>query len=207
MTRKIGIYGGSFDPVHIGHINLAIEIAEAHNLDEVWFCPAAINPLKQQRTAAGPAARLEMLHLATADIPNFKVIDIELQRPPPSYTIDTLRHLLAQPPTALPAFQLYLIFGADAIPHFHQWHQAEEIVKLVPLLIGQRSHDSIDKAVKGSPEILQAMQKGLTPTRILDVSSTEIRKRLPKHLYCGHLLHAKVLDYISANHLYSDVHY
>jgi nicotinate-nucleotide adenylyltransferase len=198
---KIGIYGGTFDPVHIGHINLAIEMAESHNLDEIWFCPASINPHKRNSQTVKPEARLQMLYLATADIPSFKVLDIELKRPAPSYTIDTLRYLQDQQ-QYLNLDQFYLIIGADAAPHFHLWHKAEEIVDSATLLVGRRSDDGTKKLFESPKKIQDALQNGLTTTRIIDVSSTEIRKRLSQNLYCGHLLHIKVLDYILSHHLY-----
>lgn len=199
---KIAIFGGSFDPVHIGHINLALEMAEAHNLDEVWFCPASLNPHKIHQTTTSPKDRLNMLHLATADIQHFKVIDVELQRPVPSYTIDTLYQLKRQQQNTQSTNIFYLIIGADAAPRFHKWHQAEEIIKNATIIVGRRHDDLPLNLLDTPPQIRKALKMGLTPTRIIDISSTEIRNRISQNLYCGHLLHTKVLDYILSHHLY-----
>lgn len=205
MGKKIGIFGGSFDPIHLGHVNLATEILEARHLDEIWFCPAAINPHKEQGSSANAGHRLNMINLAIADTPFFKILTAELDRQGPSYTVDTLRALIESQHNQIDPDHFFLIIGDDAVQSFHRWHQAKEIVRLVPLLIGQRS-PSIDlENLKGEPTIIEAIKKGMTPTRIMEISSTEIRDRLSKKMYCGHLLQAKVLDYILSHHLYCDV--
>ena len=93
MRKLIGILGGSFDPIHLGHLNLAVAIMEAHSLFQVWFCPAAQNPLKPNDTNASAHHRMEMVRLAIAGEPRFKVIDTDITRKGPSYTIDTLKAL------------------------------------------------------------------------------------------------------------------
>lgn len=197
--KKIGVYGGTFDPIHFGHLNLAIDILEARELDEIWFCPARLNPHKQ---AAQPVAdithRVEMLRLAISDIPQFKIIEIEAKKEGPSYSIDTLRALLASEKNN----NFSLILSDDVIPGFFNWHQPEEIVKLVPLLIGRRSTTRVSPLI-GNPVIVKAFEDGMTPTHFMDISSTEIRRRLAKGLYCGHLVPEKVMDYIYRNQLYS----
>lgn len=190
----IGIFGGTFDPIHYGHINLALEMMEAHHLDEVWFCPANLNPLKLTAHPISVQHRLKMLQLALEDIPGCRINDIELKRPGPSYTIDTLRTLVAQEKS-----KFCLIIGDDAASHFPQWRDPAEIVKLVPVFIGRRSLESLPQM---DPAIYETLAKGATETRLMEISGTEIRQRLAQGLYCGHLLPAKVLDYIYANKLY-----
>lgn len=205
IGKKIGIYGGSFDPVHLGHINLAVEIMEAHKLDEVWFCPALINPHKMEGRARSPEDRLNMLKLVVEGVPHFRIIDNELRRKGPSYTIDTLHELINAQAGKPDPDHFYLIIGDDAAKSFHRWHLPEEIVKLVPLLIGSRGPSKDLEDIQGSPLIVEAIKKGSTPTRVMDISSTEIRRRLSKKMYCGHLLQGKVLDYILSNQLYSNL--
>lgn len=196
----IGFYGGTFDPVHFGHLNLAIELMEAHRLSEVWFCPAEISPHRLNQKPISATHRLKMLELAIEDIPQFKLIDIESRRKGPSYTIDTLRDLTEQEKKKPSPQQIALLLGEDSLARFSQWRESEKIVEMVPLYIGSRSGDV--KSWEGSFAIQKAIKKGLTRTKVMDISATEIRKRLARHLYCGHLLPAKVLDYIIENQLY-----
>lgn len=204
IKKRIGFYGGTFDPIHFGHLNLAIEMMERHALDEIWFCPAGFNPHKQdQLPTISTKHRMEMLKLAIQDIPQFHLLDHEVQKEGPSYTIDTLQTLIEESRKAPPkSLQLYLILGEDAIPGFFHWKQPDEIVKLVPLLIGRRASSNFSPELKGDPLICEAIHKGLTSNRIIEVSSTELRKRLTERRYCGHLVPAKVLDYIYAHDLY-----
>lgn len=201
--KKIGIFGGTFDPIHFGHLNLAIELMEKKDLNEVWFVPAQINPHKLEKNPpVSLEHRLAMLQLATEDTPGFIVQDIEGKRPSPSYTVDTLREFIANEKQETSPNQFYLILGEDSIPGFFQWHLPDEIIKLTPLLIGSRSGLWTYDNPGVDPVIKEAIQKGLTQTRIMDISSTEVRDRLEKKLYSGHLIPAKVLAYIKQNQLY-----
>lgn len=201
MVRKIGLYGGTFDPIHFGHLNLAIQLSEIHQLDEVWVIPAKISPHKSQTKPISVEQRIAMTQLAIAEIPHFKLLDIESKREGPSYTVDTLRILKKD----FPKDQFFLMLGNDSIPGFFQWHQPEEIVSLAPLLIGQRNGQDYLKEVKNNSSIVDAMKKGMTKTRIVEISATEIRDRLKKKMYCGHLLPSKVIDFITQNSLYLQI--
>jgi len=206
--KKIGIYGGSFDPIHLGHLNLAVEIMETHQLDQVWFCPTAINPLKNQSQVSSQH-RLNMLRLAIEKEPRFKISELEINRTGLSYTIDTLNELNALHNTEN-EHTFSLILGEDAAHSFHQWKQPEEIVKLVPIFIGARQESEgkpgskhTFESFQGNTAVKDALNRGLTKTRIMEISSQEIRKRLFNKKYCYHLVPAKVMDYIITNHLYS----
>jgi len=203
IGKKIGLFGGTFDPIHFGHLNLAIELMEKKELDEVWFIPAQVNPLKAQTPPHAMDHRLEMVRLAIQEIPQFHLQDLEKERPPPSYTIDTLRAFIAKEAYSPTPNQFFLLLGEDAIPSFYYWHLPEEIVKLVPLLIGSRFGLGEYELNKFSLPIRTAIEEGLIRTRLMDISSTEIRSRLAQHLYCGHLVPAVVLNYIRENGLYS----
>jgi len=163
----IGFFGGSFDPIHLGHIALALELLEKNNLNEVIFCPASCSPFK---SSAPPRVsdehRLAMLTLAL-DHPQFKLSSIEIDRGGASYTIDTIRTL------NLPSIRL--ILSKETATHLSDWKESKALIELAPPLIG--SHK-------------------------LDISSTEIRDRLKKNLYCSHLLPASVLNYIHKHQLY-----
>ncbi len=195
---KVGLYGGSFDPLHFGHLNLALELMEKRKLDEVWFCPAKISPFKSHAAPkVDGTIRLEMLRSVLNEIPRFRVLEIEVNREGPSYTVETLRDLHRQ----YPDHEFYVLMGEDALAHFFRWHKAEEIVSLAKLLIGKRTQ-GYSLEILGNPEIQKALQQGLTETRIMEISSTELRERLKKRIYCGHLIPAKILAIIYQNDLY-----
>lgn len=198
--EHIGIYGGSFNPIHFGHLNLAIEMMEKHHLTKVYFCPAALSPFKQDEPPIDSHHRLAMVKLAIEGIPQVSLLENELLRPSPSYMIDTLEELLVLDKEKNIKPRYFLILGEDAIPDFHRWHRIHDILALVTLLIGMRGNPS--SLVSQDPLIQKAVMKGLTPTRILEISSSELRVRIGQKKYCSHLLPTKVLDYIYSNHLY-----
>lgn len=200
--RKIGILGGTFDPIHCGHLNIAFELMEKRKLDQVWFVPAKLNPFKVERPPTLLEHRLNMVRLALQDIPQFFLKELESERPSPSYTIHTLRDLVAQEAHNPTPDQFYLLLGEDSIPGFVHWHLPEEIVKIVPLLIASRSGFKQNSLEGFSLAIREAIEAGLTETALMDVSGSWIRERLSQNLYCGHFLSPLVLDYIRANRLY-----
>lgn len=201
MAKKlIGLYGGTFDPFHLGHLNLALEMREKKALDEVWFCPSKINPHKLNENAPASAEhRLKLLQLALEGIPGCKILDIEIKRKEPSYTIDTLRYLLEREGSTN---SFGLIIGDDSVCDFFRWREAEAIARLVPLYVGSRKCDIYAKDLKGNSLICQALLEGCVSTRIMEISATEIRQRIKQGLYCGHLVPKESLDYIYKNHLY-----
>lgn len=210
MKKKVGIYGGSFDPVHQGHLNVAAEMMEIHHLDQIWFCPTSSNPLKSAAPITEPQHRLNMLQLAIEGAPKFHVIDLEIFLPGPAYTIDTLEALIKQWGEQ---FTFSLIIGKDSAKEFFRWRSPEKIVSLVPLLVASRMDTSFKEGpsgsvdtkscIAGSPTVLAAIDKGMTSIRRMDITSTELRNRLHAGRYCGHLMQRKVLDYIAAHRLYS----
>jgi nicotinate-nucleotide adenylyltransferase len=200
LSKKVGFFGGSFDPIHLGHLNIAIELAERHKLDEVYFCPTGQSPFKKaQPPIASKEDRRAMVTAAISPLPQFTLLDLELQKSIPCYTIDTIRELLTIDQQHKKKNSYFLLLGEDAIEHFHQWREVEELVKLATPLIGSRN----TKSPKGLTSALSSsIEKGLTTIPIMEISSTEIRGRLQKGLYCGHLLPAKVWDYIQQHQLY-----
>lgn len=200
--KKIGLFGGTFDPIHFGHLNLVFELLEKKQLDQVWFIPAQINPHKKENPPTSMDHRLAMVQLAIQGIPFFHLKDLEKERPPPSYTIDTLRTFIAEEATSRAPHQFYLLMGEDAVPGFIHWHLPEEIVKLVPLLIGSRTGMWQVEMEEFSLPVREAIHEGLISTRLIDISGTDIRKRFADGLYCGHLIPAPVLHYIQKHRLY-----
>lgn len=193
--RKIGIYGGSFDPVHFGHIGLALEMREKLGLEEVWFIPNQLNPLKPIKPTSGEL-RVKMLELALEDLPFFKIKTTEIERVGPSYSVDTLREIRA----AHGDVELYFIVGDDVLGEIHRWKEPHEFLGLAQIVVGDRQEKILNSIQ--DPEIVKAIQKGMIPTRTLEISSTEVRDRVRKGLYIRHLVPAKVVDFIYQNRLY-----
>lgn len=191
---KIGYFGGTFDPIHFGHLNLALELLEQKQLDQVLFCPTSLSPHKTTMTPLASAAhRLKMVQLAVAPVKEFAVLETEVHKTGPAYTIDTICSLIK------PNTQLYLILGEDHLASLPQWKEVDELLKLAPPLVGGRS-GAIDNL---PPHLKGVIGKGLIQIPMFDISSTVIRQRLKQKQYCGHLIPAPVFEYIHNNQLYT----
>lgn len=203
--KQVGLYGGSFNPIHFGHLNLAIELMEKGHLDEVWFIPTPLNPHKIGQEPVSFHDRKVMIELAVRDIPQFYMKDLEGKRTHPAYTVDTLKEILTAAGHDPYPSQFHLLLGEDILPDFFRWRSPEEIVSLVPLLIGSRTGEwtpSFKENQTSHAPIYSAIYSGMIKTHMMDISSTAIRDRLAKGLYCGHLVPAPVLDYIYSRRLY-----
>jgi len=164
---RIGIFGGTFDPPHIGHLIAAQDAREALQLDRVLFVPAGQPPHKSQRPISDGAVRRAMLEAALEDDPGFEVCLIELERTGASYTVDTLRQLLQE----RPGDSFFLLVGADQVRDFQTWHEPEEIVRLVTVVPLARA------GVDTFPALESRLHAPVRVTRI-DVSATDIRERV-----------------------------
>lgn len=193
----VGIYGGTFNPIHFGHLHLALEMMERRHLHGIWFCPARINPLRLDQELVSSEHRMKMVELAIAEIRQFRALDIDCRREGPSYTIDTLRELAASH-----LYHWRLLLGSDAVETFSRWREPEAIVRLAPPLVGQRTRQVAVGEPSGTAEVVTALEAGRVPMPVMEISSTMVRERLRQGLYCGHLVPAKVLDYIYKHHLY-----
>jgi len=193
---KIGFFGGTFDPIHFGHLNLALHILETHKLDQIFFSPANFSPEKgESRPLAPKKARKEMVELAIEDVPEFTLIDLELEREGPSYTIDTIEHLKNNYPNA----NFYLILGGDIIKGLEKWKEIDRLLQMAPPLVGGRPHLQ-DNFI--SESIQKKIKEGETTIPSLEISSTDVRERLSQKKSCTHLVPGKVLDYIEEHGLY-----
>ncbi len=202
---RVGLFGGTFDPIHFGHIHLAFAILEAHRLDHVIFCPATVSPFKNRTPPkASKEHRKEMLQLAINPISTFSLLNAELNREGASYTIDTIKDVLNDAHAQKKEVDLFLLLGEDALRHFHQWKDVEEIARLAPPLIGSRVIDSPCSFEMLSPFVEKALQDGMTKIPVMEISSTSIRKRLVNRQYCGHVVPLAVLEYIHINQLYME---
>lgn len=191
---KVGIFGGSFDPPHRGHIEIARAAKERLGLDEVWLVVAG-NPY-QKEVHAPAEDRLRMTELAAAGLPGIKVSRTEVDRKGPSYTIDTVKEVLRQRPDA----ELWLVLGADALAGIKTWHNWQELLGLVKVCVVPRRPVDLESAIaeiSGMARDLVVLSLG----HALPLSSTEIRKQLSLGRDVKGL-HPDVLSYIRRRGLY-----
>lgn len=182
---RIGIFGGTFDPIHHGHLILARTAADELALDRVIFIPAHASPHKSAAKTASAADRLAMIRLAIAAEPGFEADDIEIRRPPPSYAVDTLRAWKVKAPND----EFYLLIGTDNAAAFETWHQPEEIRRLARITVLERASSATPS---GWPVI----------RRVVDISATDIRSRVANGRSIRYLTPDAVCDYIAAQSLY-----
>jgi len=193
MTR-LGIFGGSFDPVHNAHVALARVALNELRLDELLWVPAG-QPWQKQRHLSSAEDREAMVRLAIAGEPRFKLSRIELERSGASYTIDTVRELHAARPDA----QWFLVIGQDQYAGFHTWHGWQELLGLVTLAIADRP----DAVHTVDPRVLAAARTAVS-LPMMDVSSTDIRGRVTHGQGIADLVPEPVARYIARHHLYQD---
>ena len=192
MTRRIGLFGGTFDPVHLAHLALARAALQALALDELRWIPAG-QPWQKARAITPAAHRQAMLHLALEGEPRFVLDPRELQRAGPSYTIDTVRALRAEQPDAL----LYLVIGADQFAGLHTWRDWRELISHVTLAVAARP----GAPLQADPEV-QAAAREAVPLPPMDISATDIRRRVAAGEPIDHLVPAAVAGYIGQYALY-----
>lgn len=203
MKKKVGLLGGTFDPIHNGHLNLAFELMEKRDLSEVWFIPACLNPLKNSSALASFDQRSKMIELALANIPFFFLNRVEERLPSPSYTINMLRALINENNFQGSPCEFYLLTGEDSLETLHKWVKVDEILNLVPLLIGSRFQSQVFDLQNHASVIKQAANAGWTQINLMDISSHGVRDRLFKNLCVDYLVPGLVLRYIQENQLYS----
>lgn len=185
---RIGIIGGTFNPPHFGHLLIANEALHAAGLDEVWFMPNQAPPHKASKDLVSHEDRLNMLKLAVKDHAKFKIETIELERPGPSYTFETMKQLTA----LFPKLQFYFIIGADMIEYLPKWYKIDELLELVTFIGVNR------------PTYRRESPYPLVHIDIPEfkVSSSLIRKRLKEGSSVRYLLPDSVIDYIKEKQLY-----
>jgi nicotinate-nucleotide adenylyltransferase len=193
---RVGVLGGTFDPVHIAHLRLAEEAREALDLDEVLFMPAGDPWRKSSRTITSGGHRLAMLRLAIEDNEDFGVSDLELRRRGPTYTAETLAALAAERLDD----EFWFIVGADALADLPNWHQPERIVEHATLAVAPREMQEANVAALNIPGI--AGRIVTFPMTRLDVSATQIRARVAAGRSIRYLVPASVERYIADHGLY-----
>lgn len=190
--KNIGVYSGSFNPIHNGHIKLAEQMIENKWVDEVWFVISPCNPLKNQSELLDEYLRLDMVILAIKDNINFKASDVEFCMPIPSYSIDTLHELSTQ----FPYYQFKLIIGSDNALVFDQWKNHLQLLQEYPVLVYPRLHFDFEQVRKLYP------QMQLLTSPLYNISSTEIREYFLQKKDVSLWLHPSVLQFIEENNLY-----
>lgn len=192
---KIGILGGSFDPVHFGHLLAAQDAFEQQQLDRLILVPAAQAPLKPQDVQSTAEDRLAMLRAAVEWDHRFEVSDVELRRGGVSYTIDSARHFRAM----YPDDELYWVVGGDQLPKLHLWKDIAELVQLVQFIFLERP----GYPVREHPDI-PGLRLHRCDGHLLAISSTELRERVKHNLSLDYFVPHKAIVYIRENHLYRE---
>ena len=190
---KVGIFGGTFDPIHVGHLIEAQYVREIRDLDKIIFIPAYISPHKTDKVTSNAADRLNMLKLAIEDVPYFEYSDIEINNSVVSYTIDTLKVLKKR------YDEIELIIGFDNIKKFDTWKAPDSIFKLCNVIVIKR--EPSDELRPRNKYMDMAIY---TRTPQIDISSTQIRERVQNNLPINFLVPEKVNKYILENNLYKE---
>lgn len=200
-ARRIGLLGGTFDPVHIAHLHIGACAVHDLALDEVRLIPAGSPPHKTGRPVTSGADRLRMLEIATADVPEFVPDPIDLAADAPSYTADLLARLRQQHPDDY----LWFIIGGDSLREFHTWHEPERILSLARLAVAERPGWDSEAALRHSP--LPRLSASVDRFRSvpIDLSATTIRQRVTAGQPVDWLVPDAVLHYIAENGLYAPV--
>ncbi|WP_371188988.1 nicotinate-nucleotide adenylyltransferase [Thalassotalea maritima] len=206
-AQRLGIFGGTFDPIHLGHILPCEDLANALTLSHVLLMPAHLPPHKSS-THANAEQRLQMTRLVAEQNPLFVVDARELQRHEPSYTVNSIKELKQQYPTA----QLFFFIGTDSLLSLHTWYQIDELFTLCHFVVSTRpGYNSlhVDETIKhritrniNDVNHLAAGQILMVETRQVDISSTQIRQQLLQKQNCQRFLPSYIADYIEQNQLY-----
>lgn len=188
--ETIGILGGSFNPVHIGHIMVASYLTQWKIVDRVWLTLSPRNPLKSSDSLLSDLQRLAMLRIACKNLPGIEICDIELSMPRPSFTINTLKVLTRR----YPSMRFKLIIGSDNWNNFDKWRDYDEILDEYGVIVYPRPGKPITNTLTDGMELVQSPS--------INLSSTFIRAAIEKDRNVSAFLPAGVYDYITANNLY-----
>lgn len=191
--KKIGLFFGSFNPIHIGHIILANHIAENTDINEVWFVVTPLNPFKEKKNLLDNYSRLEMVEIALKKYDKLNASDIEFHLPQPNYTINTLIHLEEKHKN----IQFYLIMGEDNLKSFHKWKNYEVLLERYPILVYPRlSEGEVPDEFKQHKQIIY------TQAPIIEISATFIREQLKAGKNISPLLDPDVWKHIDQKGFY-----
>lgn len=197
--KKVAVMGGTFNPVHLGHLIMADQALHQYHLDEVLWIPAGEPPHKPAVLSVSPQDRLEMVKLAIQDYPKFVWSDLEIKRQGRSYTVQTLDYLVQE----YPETQWYWIIGGDALQDLLTWHQVERVVKLCTWIVAPRSGSKAIPSIIEEINRILPIQSVVLEAPFIEISSTFIREQIQNQGSIHYLVPPSVEDYIYARHLYS----
>lgn len=193
MGKQIGLFFGSFNPIHVGHLIIGNYMANYTELDEVWFVVSPQNPFKEKKSLANMYDRLEMANLAIGDADRLRTSDIEFSLPQPSYTIDTLTYLQER----YPDYQFALIMGGDNLAGLKKWKNADVILRDYRVFVYPRPGYPVDSELVNHPSVT------ITETPNMELSSTAIRKAVKSGKSIQFQTPDAVIDFIDKKGLYS----
>lgn len=198
--RRIGVFGGTFDPPHIGHLALAESARDELGLDRVLFIPAAEPPHKRARPKSELSHRLAMTRLAVRGIPGFAVSSMEARRAGPSYTVETLRELKRRHPSA----ELWLLLGEDSLRDLPHWREPSAIVSLARLAVAPRPERKPARRRRAAPRVRLPGRHGIAwlEAPVLEVSSSDLRARARRGASLRVLVPDAVAAYVRRHRLY-----
>lgn len=196
---KIGLFGGSFNPIHNGHINLAVNVKNALKLDKVIFVPSGTAPHKSSKEYVSAEERLEMCRLALEEYNDFEISDYEIRRQRKSYTVYTVRHFKQ----LYPSDELFLMVGSDMLLTFDQWYEYREILGKVTLAAISRYGSDLNELYKMSEKLNLYGNAIVVNASTVTISSTKIRKMIKNNEDLSCYLNGKVVKYIILKNLYS----
>jgi nicotinate-nucleotide adenylyltransferase len=201
--RKVALFGGTFDPIHLGHTTVAAAAAEHIGAEKIIFIPAKHSPLKDFFPTASYDGRLKMITLAIADDSRFQLNDYELKKPEPSYTLETVRKFQADYGSST---SIYWFIGADTIDELPCWYRIVELIDECNLSAmfraGCKTPDFAQFTDIWGPQRVEKLQQNIIETPLIDISSTEIRNKLAEGRDVADMLHPPVADYIRKHGLY-----
>jgi len=201
--RKIALFGGTFDPVHLGHTAIAAAAATHTGAEKVVFIPAKCSPLKDSFPIASDEDRFAMIALAIADNKKFQLSDYELKKPEPSYSLQTVRQFQTDYGSNT---SIYWLAGADSIDELPRWYGIVELIEECNLCAmfraGCEPPDFAKFAAIWGPQRVEKLQRNVIQTPLIDINSTEIRNRLAAGHDVADMLHPPVSDYIRKHGLY-----
>lgn len=193
ISRKVGLFFGSFNPVHVGHMIIANYMVEHSDLDEIWMVVSPQNPHKQKKSLASEYDRYHLVELAIGENPSIKASDIEFKLPKPSYTIDTLTYLYEK----YPHHSFSLIMGGDNLGSFHKWKNYEKILELCNIYVYQRPSYELGP-------LAEHERVTLLDAPLLQISASYIRKQLKEDKSIKYLVTEPVYDYLMDSNLYRE---
>ncbi len=204
MNSRVGLFGGSFDPIHIGHLIAARALRESLQLEQVYLLPSNRPPHKDPKSLADSKHRAEMVRLAIEGEEGLAFDDFDLLRNGPCYTIDTVAHFRQR----LPSTEIFWFIGADSLMDLPTWHRAGELIELCSVVTAARSGQKpIDKSILEKAfgqEKAEALLANVIHTPVIDISSTDIRRRIAGRQSIRFLVPEDVRQYIAKHRLYED---